>query len=142
MKQAKCEPTFTMSPLSSLSARYRWFPTVEVCRSSSHCIYPAGKEDSYHSEVFDRRVDSSCPSICEHIVVRVRQTWVFDQILEVAVRTAAPSLCTISTGKDDNGVKSYDVCIGELSRSWVNSLCSETWKRILLDQSRSGGEHV
>ena len=48
---------------------------------------------AYPEKGVDGRVDGRCPGVCEDVVIRVCQTGVFDEVLEVAVRSTTPALC-------------------------------------------------
>lgn len=44
----------------------------------------------YPGQVLDRTVDCRMPSVCEEIVLCIGNSGVFDQVLEVTVRTTTP----------------------------------------------------
>ena len=66
------------------------------------------------------------PSVGEEVVVGVRDTCVFDQVLEVTVRTSAPGLSLISTECVFNTGGTYNISANRLSGRRIDSLSRES----------------
>ena len=47
---------------------------------------------AYPQKRLDGRVDSGSPTVREDVVVGVGETWVLDEVLEIAIRPSAPCL--------------------------------------------------
>lgn len=116
---------------SSKSARYRWFPTVEVCDKCQFSDLESQPNPwTYTLEVLEGRVDSCVPCIREGIVVGIGQTSMFNQVFKVTVRSSSPRLHSSRSqlvfAQHESYGTTYDVAANELARRRINSLCSET----------------
>lgn len=122
----------------SKSAKYEWSPTVDVWSRRGYEGTQTKRKITDLEESLNWGVDGSRPSIGEYGIICVSQSWVLDQVLEVAVWSSSPRLWWSWKSMNQTRRKTYHITFNGFTRRWVNNLCGQPWleknksKRVIL----------